>query len=108
MNKNGELILGIIAIILALTILAGILVSVAQRECKSNRDCPDNAYCNTNYECVEYPNEIIVENNNFLLPSIILGVALITSAYIFKGGKLPWKNNKKEKTLPNNENKENK
>ena len=91
MHKKGSLVLGLVAIILALVILGVFLVSIAQRECQSNRDCPGNAYCNTKYECVEFPNQIVVKESNFLTSALILGMAILIAAYIFKGGKLPWK-----------------
>ncbi len=90
MNKKG-MALGIVAIILALVILGIFLVSIAQRECNSNRDCPGNSYCNTQYECVEFPEQIVVKESNFLTSALILGIAILIAAYIFKGGKLPWK-----------------
>ncbi|MBU0460069.1 MAG: hypothetical protein KJ597_05020 [Nanoarchaeota archaeon] len=84
MNKKGNVV-GIIAIILALIILTFYLVGIAQRECNSNRDCPGNAYCNTNYECVEFPDQVVVKQSNLVFSAIIIGIALIIAAYIFKG-----------------------
>lgn len=94
MNKSGSAVLGVVAIILALIILTIYLVGLAQRDCNSNKDCPDSAYCGTDYECHEYPNQIVVEKNNLLWPAVILGVALIAAAYLFRGGKLPWEKKK--------------
>ncbi len=91
MNKKGISYLGVIAVILALIILIMIIVDINSRECNGNKDCPMNAYCNTNYECQEFPNEIVYEKNNFLFSTIILGISLIVAAYIFRGGKNPFK-----------------
>tara|TARA_Y100000310_G_scaffold329642_1_gene399873 strand:+ start:742 stop:1026 length:285 start_codon:yes stop_codon:yes gene_type:complete len=94
MDKKGSMIIGIVAVILALVILGVFLVSIAQRECQSNRDCPGNSYCNTQYECIEFPNQIIVKESNFLFSALILGAAVLIASYIFKGGNLPWKKEK--------------
>lgn len=90
MDKKGN-VFGIVAIILGLIILAIILINVAQRECNSNRDCSDNAYCNTKHECVEFPEQVVVKQSNLVPSAIILGIAIIIAAYIFRGKKLPWK-----------------
>jgi hypothetical protein len=91
MNKKGVVpVIGAVAIILALIIFGIFLVNIAQRECNSNRDCSGNAYCNTKYECTEYPNQIIVKDSNWFLPSIIVAFGLIVSSYIFKTGKIPF------------------
>ncbi len=97
MHKKGSLILGLVAIFLSLVILGIFLVSIAQRECQSNRDCPGNAYCNTQYECVEFPQQVVVKESNFLISALILGFAVLIAAYIFKGGKIPWKVELKKK-----------
>jgi len=93
MNKKGIAPI-IIIVILCVIILAFYVVDVSQRECNANKDCSKNSYCGSDYTCHEYPKEIVVTEHNYLISSIILGIALITAAYIFKGGKLPtikWK-----------------
>ncbi|MBU0457170.1 MAG: hypothetical protein ABH824_00725 [Nanoarchaeota archaeon] len=88
-NKKANLGLTAVAIILALVILGFFLVSLALRECNSNKECPDDSYCGTDYECHPYPDEIIVKKNNLLSAAIVLGVSLIIAAYLFKNGKIP-------------------
>lgn len=97
MNKTGNAALTIIIIVLALVILAFFLVDIAQRDCNSNNDCAKNAYCDSNHECHEYPNEIVIKENNFLSAAIVLGIALIIAAYIYRGGKIPFFKKKEEK-----------
>ena len=87
MNKNGSVALAAIAIILALVILGVFLINIAQRECNSNRDCADNAYCNSEHECHLYPEKIIVQENSFAPAALIFGIAIIVAAYIFRGTK---------------------
>lgn len=87
--------MGFVAIVLALVVLAFILITFAQRECNSNRDCSDNAYCGSDHECHEYPNQIVVKETNYVNAALILGIFLIVAAYIFKGGKITcWKKKK--------------
>ncbi len=83
-----------IILVLCLIILIVYVMDVSQRECKTNKDCSKNSYCGSDYECHQFPKEIVVKEYDFLFPSIILGIALIISAYIFKGGRIPkitWK-----------------
>lgn len=89
-NKKGSTALALIAIILAIIILAVYLVGIAQRDCNSNKDCPENAYCGTDYECHDFPQQILVKEANYLPASIIFGISLILAAYIYRGGKIPF------------------
>lgn len=91
MNKKGNA-LAVVSIILALLVLAIYLVGIATRECKSNRDCTDNAYCGSDYECHKYPEEIVVQKNSFTLAALILGISMAITAYIYKTGKIPFRN----------------
>ena len=92
MNKKG--VVPAIAIILALVILIIILVSYAGRECNSNRDCPDNAYCDSQYDCRQYPEQVVLTQNTYLPAAIVLGLSLIVAAFIVRGTKFKfWKKN---------------
>ena len=94
MNKQGSAGLAIVAVLLSLVILGVFLIHIAQRECNSNRDCPQNAYCGSDHECHSYPDKIVVEKNNFLSAAVVFGSALVLAAYIFKTGKIPFKKEK--------------
>ncbi len=89
-NKKGSAALAIVAVILALLILTIYLVNIAQRECESNRDCSDNAYCGTDYECHQFPEQIVVKESNYIPATLIFGIFLVVAAYIFRGGKIPF------------------
>jgi len=84
MNKKGSVALAVVAVVLALVILAMFLTNIAQRECQNNRDCGDNSYCGTDYECHEFPRQVVVKESNFVPAALIIGAALIVSAYIFR------------------------
>ncbi|HLD72207.1 MAG TPA: hypothetical protein VJA23_01340 [Candidatus Nanoarchaeia archaeon] len=89
-HKKGSTALALIAIILAIIILAVYLVGIAQRDCNSNKDCPENAYCGTDYECHDFPQQILVKEANYVPASIIFGISLIIAAYVYRGGKIPF------------------
>lgn len=89
MDKRGSGGLIAIIIILILLVFVIFLVEIAQRDCNSNRDCPANAYCGSDHECHEYPQQILMRDNNLILPALILGLALIIAARIFRGGNKP-------------------
>ena len=93
MHKKGALALGIVAVLLALIILAGYLMNVSMRNCNSNNECPANAYCGSDYECHEFPEQIVVKENNFLPASIVLGMSFIIGVIILKMGKIPFSKN---------------
>jgi len=89
MNKKATLGLIAVVIVLALAIVALVVSSNFNRECNRNSECPNNAYCGADYTCHEYPKEVQVKQNTFLPAAIVLGLALIIAAYIFRGGRIP-------------------
>lgn len=83
-KKGSAVVLGISTVILALVILSAYLINVAQRECNSNNNCPEDAYCGSDHECHVFPEQIIVRESNFLPAAFVLGIALITAAWLFR------------------------
>lgn len=78
----------IIVIVLLAAIIGGILfINWAQRDCHSNKDCSADSYCGSDFTCHQYPNQIVVKENNYVPAAIILGIALVASAYVFRGKK---------------------
>ena len=104
MNKKGAV--QIIALVLALIIFAYILITFAQRECNSNRDCPGNAYCGSDHECHEYPDQIVVKETNYISSAGILGLFIVIAAYIFKTGEVPFYKRMRKKIKKIRESKE--
>ncbi len=94
MNKKGVLWLYLIAIVLGIVIVIMVSSNLALRECSNNGDCPDDSYCSSNYQCIQYPEQIVVKQNNYLPAAIVLGVSMMVAAYIFRKGDLKF--NKKE------------
>jgi hypothetical protein len=87
MDKKGSATLIGIIIVLALAILIMALVNVSGRECSNNSECSAGSYCGADYSCHTYPDNIVVKENNFVSAALILGIALIVAAYIFRNGK---------------------
>ena len=84
MNKKASVALIAVIVILALVILVIFLTNIALRECDNNRDCADNSYCGTDYECHEFPSQVVVKESSYIPAALIIGVALIMAAYIFR------------------------
>ena len=88
-NKKGNVTL--IVILLALVILGFMLITFSERDCNSNKDCAENAYCGADYECHEFPQQIVVKESNFVPASLILGISIVLAAFLFRTNKIPFK-----------------
>ena len=90
-NKKSEAIT-LILIIVIIAAFLGWLINFTSRECRSNSQCPEDNYCGSDFSCHQIP---IIEKtavgNSLLMPSIILGIAIIAAALILKSEKLPFK-----------------
>ena len=88
MNKKGNLA----AVVILLLIVVGIIVVVnySMYDCTSNRDCQKEEYCGADNECHQYPNKIVIRQNSFVWASLILGICLIITAFVFRKGRLPF------------------
>ena len=90
--KKSEIGLVFILIIVIVFLFLGVFSNLdnsifGSREagCRSNRDCGSEAYCGSDFECHQYPTiQKTVVEYNFLGPSIIVGIAIIIAAIIFK------------------------
>ena len=83
-----------IAVILIIALFLGWLINFTQRECRTNKDCGSESYCGSDFACHEFPTiEKTIVQNNFLIPSLIIGIAIIISVVIFRSDKM-----RKEKT----------
>lgn len=87
MNSKGNMGLIVVIVILTLALLAVIITSNAGHECEKNSECSKNSYCGADNECHEYPAEIVVTENNYFPAALVLGVAMVVSAYLMRGGK---------------------
>jgi len=90
MNVKGSGAIIVIAVVLALVVLGSFLIHLATRDCNSNKDCPQSAYCGSDYTCHEYPKSIVVEKNSFIPASIIISLGLVLTAFVHKTGRFPF------------------
>ena len=111
-GKKAEAIMIVLLIIggiIGLLFLINHIVFFANnfvRDCSENLECTENQYCGSDFKCHEIPirQQTIVEqyySYNLIGPALILGIALVGSAFILKKRK----NRKEEKVqaLPNHE-----
>ena len=78
--------LAIVAIILALALLAFVLIGFASRECNSDKDCREGQYCAVGHECKVPAGSSSTKSPNYIWPALIIGIAIIIAAYIFRKG----------------------
>lgn len=86
--KKSEAGLLVILIIIIVFFFFGWLINVGQRECKSNRDCGSESYCGSDFACHTYPTiQKTVVQYNLFWPAVVIGVAIVAVALIFKWNK---------------------
>ena len=83
MGDKSNLVLIIVVIAVSIFLVGNFFLNQASKECKNNKGCSEDSYCGSDFTCHQYPEEIIVEKNNYVWPAIILGVSLITTAFLF-------------------------
>jgi len=80
----------VILVTLIIIIFLGWLINIGSRECRSNSQCGSAQYCGSDFACHELPTiEKTITKNSLIVPSIILGIAIIIAALIIKFGKSP-------------------
>ena len=93
-HKKSEAGLVIILAIIIIVFFLGWLININQRECRVNKDCGSESYCGSDFSCHAYPTiQKTVVQYNFLIPSIIIGIAILIAAVILR-----WSQFKSEKT----------
>jgi len=91
--------LTIVLIVVIIVVFLGWLVNLGSKECRNNSDCSSGNYCGSDFLCHQIPViEKTVSKNNFIMPSIIIGLAIIIAAYILKSDRLKFKPKKSEQT----------
>ena len=87
--KKSEAGLTILLVIIVIVLFLGWLINLSQRECKSNRDCGSEAYCGSDFSCHSYPTiQKTVVQYNLFWPALIIGLAIVIAAIIFKWDKI--------------------
>lgn len=91
--KRANIGLAVVLVVIIVAIFLGWLVNLGSKECRSNTDCGNEFYCGSDFACHQIPViEKTIVQNNLILPSIIIGIAIVTAALILKWNKLPLKN----------------
>jgi hypothetical protein len=89
MNKKADGGLTAIVIILIIVVFLGWLVNVGGRECRTNKDCGEDNYCGSDFACHKFPViEKEYKSGNYIVPALIIGIALIVTAVILRWDKL--------------------
>ena len=105
--KKSEAGLIAVLIIVIVLIFLGWFFNLSQRECRSNKDCGSEAYCGSDFACHPYPTiEKTIVKYNLIVPSLIIGIAIIIAAIIFKWNKVKVKDRLIEHKTNNAESKE--
>ena len=91
-SKRSEAIT-LVLIVVAILIFLGWLINFNSRECSSNSQCKEGFYCGSDFSCHQIPViEKTIASYNLVLPSIILGIAIVIAAFVFKSSKHKKKN----------------
>src|SRR3989338_359175 len=84
-HRKSEAGLVIILIVVIVLFFFGWLVNFSQRECKRNRDCNSESYFGSDFSCHTYPTiQKTVVQYNFFWPAVIIGIAIVAAAVIFR------------------------
>jgi len=104
-NKRAELVT-IILIIIVIVFSLGWLINLGSRECRTNSQCGSGSYCGSDFACHQIPViEKTIVQNNLLIPSIIIGLAIIIAAIVLKPIKFHSKKNPEQEIKKENINK---
>lgn len=99
--RKSEAGLVIIVIVLLVILFLGWVISISQRECRSNKDCNPDSYCGSDFACHPYPNiQKTVVQYSLVRPSLIIGLAIIVAAIILKWSKNTRQENPAKESKP--------
>ena len=88
-SKKAEMGIIVVLVVIILLFAIGYVVNVGNRECSSNKDCGSDSYCGSDFSCHAYPLiEKNIVSNNYFVPSILIALAIIIAAVIFKWNEL--------------------
>jgi|TARA_Y100000031_G_C8175811_1_gene364044 hypothetical protein len=103
-HRGGEAVT-IILIIIIVVFLIGYLINIGARECKSDAHCGSGYYCGSDFACHQIPTiEKTLIKNNFLIPSVIIGLAIVIAAIILKWQRSPFRKSKDDEETKQKEN----
>ena len=84
-NKRAEALTAAVLIVVIIAVFLGWIISFNSKECRSNSQCQSGYYCGSDFSCHEMPViERTLKENNLIMPSIIIGIAIIAAAFILR------------------------
>ncbi len=84
LDKKANGVVIVLVIIIIIVVIAW-LVGLAGRECKNDSDCGADHYCGSDYSCHEFKIVQKTEvNYDLLMPSFVIGIAIIIGAVILR------------------------
>ncbi len=84
-GKRAEVLTATVLIVLIVAVFLGWFITFSSKECQSNSQCQYGYYCGSDFSCHEMPViERTLTENNLLMPSLILGIAIVAAAFIIK------------------------
>ncbi len=87
-NKRAEALTAAVLITVIIAVFLGWLINFNSKECRSNSQCQSGYYCGSDFSCHEMPViERTLRENSLIVPSIIIGIAIVAAALILKSAK---------------------
>ena len=91
MNKKADGGITAIVIILVVIVFIGWLVNLGSRECNSNKDCEEDSYCGSDFNChkipvIEKTSEVV--KRSYTAPVLIVCATIVILAIIWRWEKI--------------------
>lgn len=88
LNKKADIGVGVIVLVTVLLTFIAFFATLGQRECRGNKDCGSESYCGSDFSCHPYPSiQKTVVQYNLMVPSVIIGIAIVIGAIILNRNK---------------------
>ena len=101
-NKRADAVIITLLILSAAIFVIFWIIDFSSKECRSNANCNDGFYCGSDFACHQIPViEKTLVKNNLIIPSIIIGIAIVIAAIVLKLEKIPFR----KRTLKDNQEK---
>ena len=89
LHRKAEMGIVVILVVVILLFAIGYVINIGNRECNDNKDCGSESYCGSDFACHSYPTiEKTIIENNYLVPSILIALAIVIAAMIFRWNEL--------------------
>ena len=93
----------VFAALFMILLVAGIawLIHIRQRECNTNKDCPTDNYCGSDFACHEYPTiQRTYVEYSLMGPALVIALAILITAILLNFSSIfPRKERHEEQTM---------